>query len=141
MRAGAAKPDISTPEPLKATLLKAQSVASIPASAIGYSIAKVVDRLGITEAMTAKMKAQPTPAEVVAVVAKGEADLALFLMNVLIAPGLGAADHRSRIIRKHARHRCEVADAPVDDAKEADDRLLVGSDAGVIAHRRRLRPE
>ena len=41
------------------------------------------DRLGITEAMKAKMKAQPTPAEVVAVVAKGEADLALFLMNVL----------------------------------------------------------
>jgi hypothetical protein len=55
VRAGAAKPDISTPETLKATLLKAQSVASIPASATGYSIAKVFDRLGITEAMKAKM--------------------------------------------------------------------------------------
>jgi hypothetical protein len=45
------------------------------------------------------------------------------------------------IIWKHARHWGEVADIAVDDAKEADDRLLVGSDAVEIAHRRRLRPE
>jgi molybdate transport system substrate-binding protein len=88
VRAGGSKPDISTPDALKATLLKADSVASIPQSATGYSIAKVFDRLGITEPMKAKMKPQPTPAQVVAVVATGEADLALFLMNVLMAPGL-----------------------------------------------------
>src|SRR4051812_8514893 len=88
VRAGGPKPDISTADALKAALLKADSVASVPESATGYSIARVFDRLGITEPMKAKMKAQPTPAQVVAVVAKGEAELALFLMNVLIAPGL-----------------------------------------------------
>lgn len=88
VRSGVPKPDISTPDALKISLLKAQSVASIPESATGYSIAKVFDRLGITEQMKAKMKAQPTPAQVVAVVAKGDAELALFLMNVLTAPGL-----------------------------------------------------
>jgi molybdate transport system substrate-binding protein len=88
VRAGAPKPNISTPDALKAALLKAESVASIPESATGYSIAKVFDRLGITEQMKAKMKPQPTPAAVVAVVAKGEAELALFLMNVLTVPGL-----------------------------------------------------
>ncbi|MGY4600462.1 ABC-type molybdate transport system substrate-binding protein [Bradyrhizobium sp. GM22.5] len=72
----------------KAALLNAESVASIPESATGYSIAKVFERLNITEQMKAKMKAQPTPAQVVAVVANGEAELALFLMNVLTVPGL-----------------------------------------------------
>ena len=88
VRSGALKPDISTPEALKQTLLKAQSIASIPESATGYSIAKVFDRLGITEPMKAKMRAQPNPAQVVAVVAKGEVELGIFLINVLTAPGL-----------------------------------------------------
>jgi molybdate transport system substrate-binding protein len=88
VRAGAPKPDIDTPDALRATLLKARSVASIPESATGYSIAKVFERLGISEPMKAKMKAQPNPARVVAVVAKGEAELGVFLINVLTTPGL-----------------------------------------------------
>ena len=88
VRAGAKKPEIGNADALKATLLKAQSIASIPESATGYSIAKVFDRLGITELMKAKMRAQPNPAQVVAVVAKGEVELGIFLINVLTAPGL-----------------------------------------------------
>lgn len=88
VRSGAPKPDIGNPAALKATLLKARSIASIPESATGYSIAKVFDRLEIAEPMKAKMRAQPNPAQVVAVVAQGEVELGIFLINVLTAPGL-----------------------------------------------------
>jgi molybdate transport system substrate-binding protein len=88
VRSGATKPQIGTVEALKATLLGAQSIASIPESAAGYSIARVFDRLGITAPMQAKVKAQPNPAQVVAVVAKGEVELGVFLINVLTAPDL-----------------------------------------------------
>jgi molybdate transport system substrate-binding protein len=46
---GAAKSDITTPEAFRQTLLKAQAVVSIPASATGTLLAGVCERLGIAE--------------------------------------------------------------------------------------------
>lgn len=88
VRAGAPKPDISTPEALKQTLLKARAIASIPASATGYLLAGIYERLGIAEEMKAKTKAQPGPAQITEAVVNGEADLAVFLTNVLGDPRL-----------------------------------------------------
>src|SRR3954462_7494494 len=72
VRASAPKPDISTPDALKKTLLDASSIASIPESATGYFLARVYERLGITEAMKARIKPQPTPAHIVQAVASGD---------------------------------------------------------------------
>jgi molybdate transport system substrate-binding protein len=88
VRAGSPKPDISTAEALKQTLLKAQTIASIPASATGTQLSGIYERLGIAETMTVKTKAQPGPAQVVEAVANGDADLAVFLLNVITDPRL-----------------------------------------------------
>jgi molybdate transport system substrate-binding protein len=88
VRKGAPKPDISTPETLKSTLLKARSIASIPASATGAQLADVYAHLGITPAMQARTKAQPLPGDIIQAVASGDADLAVFVMNVLMDPRL-----------------------------------------------------
>jgi molybdate transport system substrate-binding protein len=88
VRKGAPKPDISTPAALKQTLLQANSIASIPASATGTQLAGVYERLGITAEMKSRTKAQPLPAKVVEAVANGDAQLAIFGVNILMDPRL-----------------------------------------------------
>jgi len=87
-RAGAPKPDISTPDAFKKALLDAKSIASVPASAAGAYIAKVYERLGIGEDMKAKTRVQSGPTAIAPAVAKGEAELGIFLTNVFNTAGV-----------------------------------------------------
>jgi len=88
VRAGAPKPDIGSPEAFKQTLLKAKSVSILPESVNGKHFIGVFERLGIGEEMKVKIVAQKAPADVPGAVAKGEAELALFISNGLRAPGV-----------------------------------------------------
>ncbi|HET7888949.1 MAG TPA: substrate-binding domain-containing protein [Bradyrhizobium sp.] len=88
VKAGAPRPDISTPEAFKKTLLEAKSITFLPASAAGSYILKMFERLGIAEAMKAKTIVQHQPTGIVPAVVSGQAELAVFVNNVLTAPGV-----------------------------------------------------
>jgi molybdate transport system substrate-binding protein len=91
VKAGAPKPDISTADGLKRALLNAQSITLLPESAAGAYVLSVFDRLGIAAEMKAKTKSQTTTGAIAQAVATGEAELGVFLTNVLIAPGVELA--------------------------------------------------
>ena len=77
VRAGAPKPDISSADALKRSLLEAKSVVyADPAKggASGVAFAKVIDRLGIAEQLKSKTILVPG-AQAADVVAKGEAEI------------------------------------------------------------------
>ena len=94
-RAGAPKPDISTPEALRATLLASRSIAygdpSRGATA-GIHFAKVLEALGIAEAMKPKTHLVPFGVEGIERVAKGQSELAVSQATEILAnPGVGLA--------------------------------------------------
>jgi molybdate transport system substrate-binding protein len=87
VKAGAPKPDISTDEALKKTLLAAKSVAYSDSASGVYVGGELFQRLGIAEQM--KGKSRMIPADPVAgVVAKGEAEIGFQQISELLpVPG------------------------------------------------------
>jgi molybdate transport system substrate-binding protein len=92
VRKGARKPDISTPEALKRALLVAKSITYLDPAAGGTSgvhFAKVLDRLGIATEMKPKTVLHPNTRAADALVANGEAEIGINLIQELMPlPGI-----------------------------------------------------
>jgi len=89
IRKGAPKPDISSPDALKRTLLAAKSISYVdPASggASGIHFAKVLDRLEIADQLKSKtiFPDPKTPAAVGIVVAAGKAEIGVHIIQELM---------------------------------------------------------
>src|SRR3954463_11769807 len=80
IKKGAAKPDLSSADALKRSLLAAKSIAvGDPASGGGASVytVELLKRLGISEEVKAKSRLQPSGTEIAEAVAKGETELGI----------------------------------------------------------------
>jgi molybdate transport system substrate-binding protein len=90
VRAGSAKPDVSTVEAFKQVLLKAKAVA-IPGSTSGIWLAtELFPRLGIAQQLD--VKAMPRGSDAAAMVAAGDASLAVMPVSEIVhAPGVDCA--------------------------------------------------
>ena len=87
VRAGAAKPDVSSADALKAALLNAKSVAYVGAGTSGEFVRALLERLGIADAMKDRLRPGGI-AENLAAVAKGEVEIVLMPVP-LIMSGVG----------------------------------------------------
>lgn len=88
VKSGAPKPDISSVDAFKKTLLASKTVAFPGKGASGIYFASLLDRMGIKDQMQAKLK--PMEAEdTVEVVARGEADMVVVVATRIVdVPGV-----------------------------------------------------
>jgi molybdate transport system substrate-binding protein len=92
VRAGSPKPDVTTPEAIKQTLLKAKSIAYVKEGASTPAIVNMLDRLGINQEVQNKIVFQPGAERSMASVADGQADVAFALISeILSVPGVQLA--------------------------------------------------
>lgn len=89
VRAGAPKPDISTVEGLKRTLLQAQSIAYSASVSGDYVSTELFQRLGIADQVLSKSRRIEGGERVGAVIARGEAEIGFQQISELLpVPGI-----------------------------------------------------
>jgi len=89
IRKGGPRPDIGTPDAFKRTLLSAKSISWAKEGQSGIYFAGLLERIGIAEQMKPKIVPAATGVEVGKLVASGQVEFGVILVNELMAaPGV-----------------------------------------------------
>jgi molybdate transport system substrate-binding protein len=92
VRAGIAKPDVTTAGAIKQTLLRSKSIGYVKEGAGTPAIVNMLDRLGISADLQSKTVLQPGAEQSMASVASGQIEIAFALISEIVpAPGVQLA--------------------------------------------------
>jgi molybdate transport system substrate-binding protein len=136
VRKGAPKPDISTPEALKKTLLAAKSVAfpdGARGAAAGISFDQTLKTLGIAEEMKSKITRAQGGALSMEMLAKGEVEIGLTFLSEIHDPGVEVVGILPREISEPTALVAFVSTrAKSPEAAKALLKYLSGTEAAVV---------
>jgi molybdate transport system substrate-binding protein len=136
VRAGAPRPDISSIDALRRTLLQAQSIAYSASVSGQYFTTELVQRLGIAEQVLPKSRRIGGGERTGAVVARGEAELAIQQMSELLpVPGIAHITPLPPDLQKVSTFAAGVAATAPDAALARSVIQLLGSPAAAMAIR------
>jgi molybdate transport system substrate-binding protein len=141
VQAGAAKPDVSTVDAFKRTLIAAKSIAYLREGQSGLAVAKAIDSIGLTE--TLKPKLTLPDADVVSeMVAKGEVELGMVVVTqIMTSPGVALAGPLPAEIQSYITFAGAVGTAAKSpDAARALIKFLKGPEALAVMKAQGMEP-
>jgi molybdate transport system substrate-binding protein len=131
VRAGAPKPDISTVDALRRTLLEAKSIAYSASVSGEYLTTEIYQRLGITDQVMSKSRLIGGGERIGAVVARGDAEIGFQQLSELLpVPGIDHVTPLPAEVQKVSVFSAGVAQSTRDaDAAHAIVRFLASPEA------------
>jgi molybdate transport system substrate-binding protein len=142
VRKGAPKPDISTTEAFKRTLLAAKSIAYVEQGGTGIYLKGLLARLGIAEELKAKTKLLPSTNPAAFAVANGEAEIGMTqISEILPYAGAELVGPLPAEIQLYTVFSAGIgADAKAAEAGKALIRFLTSADAAPVLRAKGMEP-
>jgi molybdate transport system substrate-binding protein len=119
VREGAAKPDVSTPEALRATLIQARAIThSDPQTPSGRHIAAMLMQMGVTDTAERRIVPKSAISGGAEFIAKGEVEIGFYLLSeVLAVKGVAVAGMLPAALQNYVVYAGAIlADSPSPDA-------------------------
>jgi molybdate transport system substrate-binding protein len=140
IRAGAPKPDISTPDALKRTLLNAKSITYAKEGAARVLIEKIYERLGIADQVKPKVVLQSPPGNPQTAVADGQVEMVMTLVSeILPVKGIELVGPVPKELQSYVSYRgCVSANTKDPEASRAVAKFFTSSKAAAAYKARGL---